>query len=233
MTLLRRSKERGFHQYAWLKTFHTFSFANYYDPNFMGFRSLRVINEDRVAPENGFDFHSHENMEILTWMIDGALTHQDSMGNSETIHADEAQVMSAGTGVTHREWNTLPDVSAYLLQIWIEPKEYHLAPRYAQKAFPKEERIGRWQYLASIDGKDGSLVIGQDATVSVRTLQVGEDFLQPLESRNGYWLQNISAHAVVQGHELLPGDAIALEDETLLNVSRVTKSGDVMLFELV
>lgn len=232
MITVRRSDERGHKQHGWLKTFHTFSFAHYYDPNFMGFRSLRVINEDVVAPESGFDFHSHDNMEILTWMIEGELTHQDSMGNKETLHPNEAQVMSAGTGVTHSEQNLLSDVSAYLLQIWIEPSAYHQSPRYAQKGFAKDERKHRWQCIASPDGREDSLPIGQDATVSLRDLQTDEAVTVPLDAKKGYWLQNISAKMTVNGHDLEPGDAIALEDEPLLMIQHITQAGDVMLFEL-
>ncbi len=232
MITLRRSAERGHLQHGWLKTYHTFSFADYYDPNFMSFKTLRVINEDLIAPERGFDFHSHENMEILTWMIDGELKHVDSLGHEEVLHANEAQVMSAGTGITHSESNPLPDVSSYLLQIWIEPKRYHQPPRYDQKRFPKDERFDRWQCIASADGSDGSLVIGQDARVSIRYLQTDDTFTESLDAKKSYWLQVISAEFDLNGHTLLAGDAAAITEETRVVFQNVRISGDVMLFEL-
>lgn len=199
----------------------------------MGFRSLRVINEDVIAPENGFGFHSHENMEILTWMIEGELAHQDNLGNKETLHPNEAQVMTAGTGVTHSEQNLLPNISAYLLQVWIEPKEYHQKPRYDQKPFPKQERIGRWQCIASSDGADGSLVIGQEARVSLRSLETSEIVTETLNPARGYWLQVISAEFDLNGHTLTAGDAAAITEEMTLAFQNIKTAGDVMLFELV
>ena len=163
--------------------------------------------------------------------MSGELTHKDSMGHIETIHPNEAQVMSAGTGVLHSEWNGSTVQTVHLLQIWIEPKEFHRPPTYAQKVFAKESRQGRWQTLASPDGRDGSLTIGQDATISLRDLQDGEDVHITLDPQRNYWVQNISAQATINGLEILPGDGLAISSETSLQL-KASSPGDIMLFDL-
>ena len=232
MLSLRRSAERGHRSHGWLNTFHTFSFADYYDPDFMGFRSLRVINEDTIAPANGFGLHAHDNMEILTWIIDGELTHTDSLGNEKLLQTNEAQVMSAGTGITHSEKNASNGQAVHLLQIWIEPNQYHQPPRYDQKLFPREERTGHWQVIASSDGTLGALVIGQESQVFLRYLQIGEAVTKALDPNHGYWLQNISAELEINGQKIKPGDAMSFTNESTLQIQNTTKAGEVMLFEL-
>src|SRR5215471_17044859 len=173
MRTLRRSTERGHAQHGWLDSWHTFSFADYYDPKHMGFRALRVINEDRVAPGTGFGTHGHRDMEILTYVLEGALAHRDSMGNGSTIRPGDVQRMSAGTGVRHSEMNPSQVDPVHLLQIWIEPERTGIAPGYEEKNFPEAERRGRLRLIASRDGREGSVSLHQDASVYAGLLEAG------------------------------------------------------------
>src|SRR3989440_12199467 len=165
MMSIRHRNERGHANHGWLDTYHTFSFDTYYDPQYMGFRSLRVINEDRVAPGKGFPTHSHRDMEIITYILSGALEHRDSMGNGSVIRPGDVQRMSAGTGVAHSEFNPSETEGVHLLQIWIMPRARNLPPSYEQKAFSEDERRGRLRLVASTDGRDGSVTIQQDTSV--------------------------------------------------------------------
>ena len=227
----RASKDRGHAKYSWLTTRYSFSFANYYDPDFMGFRALRVINEDVIAAKGGFDFHDHENMEILTWVISGALTHQDSLGNTDTLRANQAQIMSAGTGITHREWNDAPEEPVHLLQIWIEPATYHRPPRYAQQTFLPSARHHTEQYLATPDARHGSLLIEQDVLVSLITLVAGQTFELSSLGYPAMWLQSISAQFTVEQVDIQPGDGLATQDEPTLTLLP-NISGDLLVFRL-
>jgi redox-sensitive bicupin YhaK (pirin superfamily) len=233
MRTFRRAADRGFANHGWLKTFHTFSFANYYDPRFMGFRYLRVINEDVIAPSSGFDTHDHANMEILTWVIEGELTHEDSLGSRGVLGANEAQVMSAGTGISHSEYNHSAAVPVHLLQIWLEPRANEQEPVYAQKLFSRAERLGRPQVIASPDARDGSLRIGQDAVVSVMCLRAIDRVALSAPSRSYVWVQSISAEFRLNGERLAPGDGVAIEGEEQLVFEGSSIEGDVLMFEMI
>src|SRR3954447_10243174 len=171
MIQVRKAKERGHVDHGWLNTYHTFSFADYYDPKHMGFRSLRVINDDRVAPGFGFGTHPHNDMEIVTYVLQGALSHKDSMGTGSTIVPGEVQRMSAGTGILHSEFNHSKSEAVHLLQIWIMPEQRGIEPSYEQKFFPDEEKLNRFRVVASRDGQDGSVKINQDASIHATLLE--------------------------------------------------------------
>ena len=232
MLTLRPGADRGFADHGWLKTFHTFSFANYYDPRFMGFRYLRVINEDVIAPSSGFDTHDHANMEILTWVIEGELTHEDSLGSRGVLGANEAQVMSAGTGISHSERNDSTSVPVHLLQIWLEPRTEGQQPVYAQRRFPLSERLGRCQIIASPDAREGSLRIGQEAVVSVMHLRATDRLPLSVSSQSHVWVQSISAEFHLNGERLIPGDGMAIEGEGQLVFEGSSIEGDVLIFEM-
>src|SRR5437016_6639477 len=175
MLKVRHSSERGHFDHGWLNTYHTFSFADYFDPKQMGFRSLRVINEDRVAPGQGFGTHGHRDMEIVTVVLSGALEHRDSLGNGEVLRPGEVQRMTAGTGIRHSEFNPSSAEPVHLYQIWLLPERAGLTPGYEQKAFPDADKHNRWRVVASRDARDGSLTIHQDATISLAKLDAGQD----------------------------------------------------------
>ncbi len=232
MITIRHSNERGFADHGWLQTHHTFSFANYYDPEYMGFRHLRVINEDVIAPVSGFDTHDHADMEILTWVIEGELTHKDSLGTQEILRANEAQVMSAGTGISHSERNNSRTSSVHLLQIWLEPQTIGRTPVYAQRHFPIEERQGKQQIIASPDGREGSLCIGQQTTISLIHLRASDQLQFAILPGRQMWIQVISAVCLLNGQRLEPGDGAAMSEELELNLHGTVIEGDVLIFEL-
>lgn len=231
MITVRPSNERGHADHGWLKSRHTFSFADYYDPRHVSFRALRVINEDWVAGGKGFGMHPHRDMEIMTWVRSGKLEHADTMNNREVIHPGELQVMSAGTGVFHSEYNPDPTEEVHLFQTWIYPDQRGIAPRYNQKRFPAEERKGRFQVLASRDGREGSLVIHADAALSAADIPAGQRAEYKLASGRGAWLQVADGEVEVNGVALKTGDGAAIEDEELIAVS-ATQDAHVMLFDL-
>jgi len=231
MITIRYASDRGGFDYGWLDTRHTFSFGRYYDPDRLGFRALRVINEDRVAPGEGFGAHSHRDMEILTWVISGAVEHRDSMGNGSVVRPGELQLMRAGTGVTHSEMNPSPHEPLHLLQIWIVPAERGLEPGYQQRAFPEEERRGRLRALASPDGREGSLRIAQDVALHAALLAPGETLAVDLASERHAWLQVVRGELAVAGHELAAGDGAAVTKETALAVTAAAPS-ELLLFDL-
>lgn len=232
MIVQRRAGDRGHANHGWLDTHHTFSFASYYDARYMGFRDLRVINEDRVEPGQGFGMHPHRDMEIITYVLSGQLEHKDSMGNGAVIHAGEVQHMSAGTGVQHSEFNPSPTESVHLYQIWLLPKSRGIEPSYSQKQFPAPERLNRLQLIASPDGADGSLPIHQDARIYLAALEhdrtVEHDFA--LE-RHG-WLQVLRGSVRLNDNTLHTGDGASLSDERHAIIQGV-ESAEVMLFDLV
>ena len=231
MIKIRRSEDRGKANYGWLDTNYTFSFNNYYDPQFMGFRDLRVINEDYIAPNQGFPTHGHRDMEILTYIVAGELSHKDSMGNGETIYPHEVQRMTAGTGVSHSEYSS-PTDKTHLLQIWILPEENNLTPGYEQKLFAPEEKQGKLKLVASRGGDDGSVTINQDVKLYASILQTNETISYELaENRHG-WIQVIKGSLGVGGETLNQGDGAAISEEKALEIKSLTNETEFLLFDL-
>jgi len=228
MINIRRSDERGGGDFGWLNTHHTFSFDQYHDPNFMGFRSLRVINEDWVQGGHGFPMHPHRDMEIITSALDGAFEHQDSMGNGSTIRPGDGQAKSAGTGVRHSEINPSPDEKVHLLQIWILPEEPGIAPGYEQKNFPLEGRKNRLQLLASRDAREGSVLIHQDASLYGAVLDRGAVSFELKPSRHA-WVHVAKGNVKLNGLALSAGDGAAVSDERSLQFEG---DGELLLFDL-
>ena len=226
---IRRSDERGHANHGWLDSYHTFSFANYYDPAHMGFRSLRVINQDRVEPGRGFPTHPLRDMEIFSYILEGAIAHRDSMGNGRELLPGEIQLMSAGTGVTHSEFNPRDDERLHLLQIWIMPNRTGGAPRYQERDF-SAELDGDWRLVASPDGADGSLEILQDARVSVARLSGGAPVTRSTDAAH-VWVQVAQGTATVNGHALEAGDAIYGAGVDTIEASSAD-GGELLLFEL-
>ncbi|MCA8941699.1 MAG: pirin family protein [Planctomycetes bacterium] len=214
----RPSQERGHADHGWLNAYHTFSFADYYDPKHMGFGVLRVINQDRIQPSRGFATHGHDNMEIITYVISGVLEHKDSMGNGSQIRPGDVQVMSAGTGVTHSEFNPLDDSETHLLQMWVLPAERGTEPRWDQAEFPLEQRRGRMQRVVSPTGADGSLTVGQDVTLWAGLLDAGDVATAELAPGRRAWLHVARGSLVLNGVEFGPGDGAAIEQETGLRL---------------
>ena len=230
MIYVRTSEARGHAHHGWLDSHHTFSFSDYYDPDFMGFRSLRVINEDTVAPRRGFGNHPHRDMEILTYVVSGAVEHRDSMGTQAVIRPGEVQRMSAGTGVLHSEMNPL-DEPLHLLQIWLLPERQGLPPGYEQKRFEREERRGRFRVVASHDGRDGSLTVHQDVVLSATVLGEGESVDYSLAPGRHAWLQVIQGEATLNGVALKAGDGAAVSEETALAFTAKAPT-EALLFDL-
>jgi quercetin 2,3-dioxygenase len=228
---IRRSAERGGGDFGWLKTQHSFSFDTYHDPRFMGFRSLRVINEDWVQAGHGFPMHPHRDMEIITYVLDGALEHKDSMGNGSVIRPGDGQRMSAGTGVRHSEANASKADAAHLLQIWILPDRRGHEPGYEQKAFPEAEKRGKLRLIASPDGSHGSVTIHQDAKLYASLLQPGQEVSHELGKGRYAWLQVAKGAVELNGHSLKQGDGAAISDEQQLTV-KATDDAEVLLFDL-
>jgi redox-sensitive bicupin YhaK (pirin superfamily) len=231
MIKIRRSKERGHANHGWLDTHYTFSFSDYYDPQFMGFRDLRVINEDYIEPDQGFPKHGHRDMEIITYMISGELSHRDSMGNGETIRPSEVQRMTAGTGVLHSEFSS-PTDRTHLLQIWILPEKNRLEPGYEQKAFPAEEKAGRLRLVASRGGDDGSVHINQDVKVYASIIGEGQALTHELATGRHAWVQVISGAVDMNGYTLEAGDGAAVSDETRLKLTAHEDQTEFLLFDL-
>lgn len=216
MITIRRSKDRGHANHGWLDTYHTFSFADYYDPAFTGFSHLRVVNQDRVEPGRGFQTHAHKDMEIVSYVLEGVLEHQDSMGNGSQMRPGDVQLMSAGTGVTHSEFNASREEPLQFLQMWISPRERNTRPRYEQKAFSAEERQGRLRLVVSEDGDDGSVTIGQDAKLYAGLLAPEERADHDLPPNRVAWLHVPHGRLLLNGLELGPGDGAAIRDESHL-----------------
>jgi quercetin 2,3-dioxygenase len=231
MKTVRRSADRGHANHGWLDTRHTFSFADYHDPAHMGFRTLRVINEDHVAEGRGFGRHPHRDMEILTWVVSGAVEHSDSMGNRETVRPGEVQRMTAGTGVLHSEMNPSQTEPLHLLQIWIEPERRGLEPGYEQRPIADGERKGRLLLVASPDGRDGSVTVHQDASLYTGLLDSGDRVRHALGKGRHAWLQVIHGDLTASGEELHAGDGLAVSDESEL-VLESKGPAEVLLFDL-
>jgi redox-sensitive bicupin YhaK (pirin superfamily) len=231
MLRIRRSADRGHFNHGWLDTYHTFSFGDYFDPDYTQFRALRVMNEDRVAPGRGFGTHPHRDMEIVTYVLSGALQHKDSMGNGEVLRPGEFQRMSAGTGITHSEFNPSKDDAVHLYQIWLLPERKGITPSYEQKAFPAEGRHNRLQLVAAPGGVDGALKIHQDARVYFATLDDGATVTHALRSGRHAWLQVLRGAATANGQSLSTGDGAAVSDEPRLDIA-AAGDAEIMLFDL-
>jgi redox-sensitive bicupin YhaK (pirin superfamily) len=231
MLNIRKSADRGHFDHGWLDTFHTFSFGDYYDPTQMGFRALRVINEDRVAPGQGFGMHGHRDMEIVTYVLSGALAHKDILGNGEALRPGELQRMTAGTGIRHSEFNPSASEPVHLYQIWLLPRQAGLTPGYEQKAFDAAGRGGRWQLVASPEGAEGSLTIQQDARIFLATLAAGSELAKELNAGRHAWLQVLRGSVTANGIDLATSDALAISEETQLDL-RASADAELMLFDL-
>jgi len=230
MIRIRPSDERGHFNHGWLDTFHSFSFAMYHDPDHMGFRDLRVINEDRVQPGRGFGTHPHRDMEILTYVLEGALEHRDSLGHGAVIEAGELQRMTAGTGIQHSEFNASRTVPVHLYQIWILPEREGLEPGYEQRRIDAATP-DRLQLVASRDGREGSLTIHQDANVYRLALSEGGRVALPLEPARHAWIQVLRGSVELEGHRLEPGDGAAISEEEHLEVKGQTRA-ETLVFDL-
>jgi len=230
MMTLRKANKRGHADHGWLDTWHTFSFAGYYDPEHMGFRSLRVINDDKVAPGAGFGKHPHRDMEIITYVLSGALEHKDSMGNGRIIKPGEVQYMAAGTGVQHSEFNPSEKDPVHLLQIWIVPDRKGAKPRYEEKSLTKA-KSGALHLIASKTGRDGSIAINQDADLYVARLNSGDQFTQELSPQRHAWLHVAEGEVNLNGQQLKAGDAAAFSDERRIELA-ATQNSQVLLFDL-
>ncbi|MBD2328867.1 pirin family protein [Alkalinema sp. FACHB-956] len=216
MLTLRRSHDRGHANHGWLDSYHTFSFANYYDPAHMQYRSLRVINEDYIAAGMGFGSHPHRDMEIVTYVLEGALEHKDSLGNGAIMRPGDVQRMTAGTGIVHSEFNPSAEEPTHLLQIWILPEQANLEPSYEQKYFPPEARSGKLRLIASRDGRDGSVVVHQDMNLYAALLQAGEQIQHPVSADRHFWVQVARGTVQINGEVLEAGDAAAIDNVTTL-----------------
>jgi len=231
MIRIRKAAERGHFDHGWLDTYHTFSFADYFDSAHMGFRSLRVINDDRVQPGEGFGMHGHRDMEIVTYVLEGALEHRDSLGNGSVLRPGELQHMTAGTGVRHSEFNPSNQEAVHLYQIWLLPDRTGLQPSYEQKAFSEEERRGALRLVASPTGEHGSLTFHQDVRLYLATLPAGETVAHTLKPGRHAWLQVLRGQAALNGQLLAAGDGAAVSEEENLEI-RSQDDAEIMLFDL-
>ena len=231
MISLRQSRERGYADHGWLKSFHSFSFAGYYDPQHMGWGNLRVINEDRIAPGTGFGTHGHRDMEIVSYVMSGRLAHQDSMGNVQTIPPGEVQRMSAGTGVRHSEFNHAPDQTTHFLQIWIEPDQAGIDPGYEQKAFADADKRGRLCLVASRDAAQGSVTIHADARIYAGLFDGAEQAELALDPARKAYVFLVRGSLSVNGQALQAGDAALLAQESLLQLGQAVDA-EVLVFDL-
>lgn len=231
MISIRRAGERGHADHGWLDSHHTFSFADYYDPAHMGFRNLRVINDDRVAAGRGFGSHPHRDMEIVSYVLEGALAHKDSTGTGAVIRPGDVQRMSAGTGVVHSELNASSTQGVHFLQIWLLPGQRGLSPSYEQKTFTDEAKRGRLRLVVSPDGRDGSVSIHTDAAIFAGTFDAGESASLELGPGRHAWVQVARGGVRVNGHELVEGDGAAISDERSVRVEG-TGGGEVLVFDL-
>jgi redox-sensitive bicupin YhaK (pirin superfamily) len=231
MITIRKSEDRGHFNFGWLDTYHTFSFDQYYDAAHLHFRSLRVINEDRVAPGQGFPTHSHRDMEIITYILSGTLAHRDSMGNGSVIRPGDVQRMTAGTGVSHSEYNPSDGEAVHLLQIWILPNAHDLPPGYEQKTFTDEERRGKLRLIASENGAEGSVTIHQDARVYATLLDAGQSANHELVANRYGWIQVARGSVRLNDVDLKAGDGAAASNEPMLKLKAI-EAAELLLFDL-
>ncbi len=232
MITIRPAQERGNANFGWLDSKHTFSFGSYYDPNHMGFANLRVINEDKVQPGKGFGTHSHRDMEIISYVLEGELEHKDSIGNGSTIRPGDVQRMSAGTGIAHSEFNGSTKDLVHFLQIWITPEREGIEPSYEQKNFPLAEKQGKLKLVASPDGKDNTVTIHQDANLYVAVLNQGDRVSHNTDKSRSLWLQVAKGAVEVNGRALNTGDGAAVTQETALEVVATADHTEILLFDL-
>lgn len=231
MLTLRKSQDRGYADHGWLKSFHSFSFADYYDPQHMGWGNLRVINEDRIAPGTGFGTHGHRDMEIISYVLSGELAHKDSMGNGRSIPPGDVQRMSAGRGVMHSEYNHAPQATTHFFQIWIEPNVRGIAPGYEQKTFATAEKRGALRLVASPDGAEGSVTIHADARLYAGLFDGDESVTLPLDSGRKSYVHLVRGELEVNGQRLAAGDAALLAQEKNLTL-RAGSDAEVLVFDL-
>jgi hypothetical protein len=231
MITLRKADERGYANHGWLQSHHSFSFADYYDPKHMGFGPLRVINDDHIAAGMGFGTHGHRDMEIITYVLEGAIAHKDSMGNGSTIRPGDVQRMSAGTGVQHSEFNPSNSDKTHMLQIWIQPAQQGIAPGYEEKHFERIEKQGNLRLIASPDGEDGAVMIHQDARLFVGLFNGPEQSELPLAANRLSYVHLARGELNVNGHALKAGDALMLQQEQLLSLSHGVNA-EVLVFDL-
>jgi quercetin 2,3-dioxygenase len=232
MITIRHSEDRGIANFGWLDSRHTFSFGHYHDPQHMGFGPLRVINEDRVRAGAGFDTHGHRDMEIISYVLEGALEHKDSLGTGSVIRPGDVQVMSAGTGIRHSEFNHSQAEPVHFLQIWVLPDRAGLRPRYEQKTFAADEKRGRLRLVASPDGSEGSVVVHQDVRLYATLLDQGEQVAQTLPPQRKAWVQVARGAADVNGESLKAGDGAALKDAAQVAIKATAAGTEVLLFDL-
>jgi redox-sensitive bicupin YhaK (pirin superfamily) len=232
MLTIRRAEERGHADHGWLDSHHTFSFADYYDPNHMGFRALRVINDDRVAPARGFGTHPHRDMEIVSYVLEGALAHKDSMGNGSTMRPGDVQRMSAGTGVLHSEFNASSTEPVHFLQIWIMPSRNGTPPGYEQKTFAEADKRGRLRLVASPDGAEGSVTIQADARLYAAVLGAGERVEAQVAPGRHAWVHVARGRVKVAGNELREGDGASTSDAGPLALEGTDAGAEVLVFDL-
>ena len=231
MINLRPSQDRGHTKLSWLESRHTFSFGEYHDRKFQGFQQLRVINEDQVQPGKGFETHTHRDMEIISYVLEGTLAHKDSVGTSSLIRAGEVQRMSAGTGIRHSEYNPSKTLRVHFLQIWILPDRRGLEPSYEQRAFLRDEKHGRWRLVASKDGRDGAVTVHQDMEMYITLLDPGEKLNYRLQTDRHAWVQVTRGEVVLNGNRLVQGDGAAVSQEEILETSTMTQA-EVLLFDM-
>lgn len=231
MIIVRPAEERGVANFGWLDSRHTFSFGHYYDPRHMGIGALRVINDDRVAPGGGFDTHSHQDMEIISYVLEGAMEHQDSIGTGSVIRPGDVQRMTAGTGIAHSEFNHSRAEPVHFLQIWIVPERKGLEPGYEQKTFPLEERRGKARLVASRDGRDGSLTVHQDIDLYTSVLEASDEVAIALRPERSAWVQVARGAVTLNGTGLKEGDGAAVFDTATLTLTSDT-GGEVLVFDL-
>ena len=232
MLTLRRAEERGRANLGWLDSRHSFSFGHYYDENHMGFGPLRVINDDRVAPGGGFPTHPHGDMEIVSYVLEGAMAHKDSLGTGSVIRPGDVQRMSAGSGIRHSEFNASKTEPVHFLQIWIEPERKGLEPGYEQKSFPPEEKRGRLRLVGSRDGRDGSVTIHQDVDLYATLLDDGGSVSHQVAPGRSAWVQVAQGTATLNGEQLYPGDGVAVTDAGPLTLVGTSQDAEILLFDM-
>ncbi|MBD2017657.1 pirin family protein [Microcoleus sp. FACHB-53] len=231
MITLRKAEDRGHANHGWLDTYHTFSFANYYDPKHMGFRALRVINEDYVSPTAGFGTHGHRDMEIITYVLEGALEHKDNIGNGSVIQPGEVQRMSAGTGILHSEFNHSENEAVHLLQIWLLPAQNGLSPSYEQRNFSPAKTPGKLHLVAAKDGREGAVTVHQDVDLYAAVLKAGDRLSHTLQPQRHAWVQVARGAITLNGLPLDTSDGAAISNETEV-VIEATKEAEILLFDL-